>query len=771
MWWILLLLPTVVWALPPSPNAISILPNGVCGNQFACKPTSQCSVWYAELNALPPKPCSDPRGVVGLCCPDVVHVKSTAIKYPEVPIIRLLPPLTPVPPAILANTARAARTDLIHMKVIEENLSRNQMTMSFNSMAWAHSSNMAPLEMAGVQGERALLVVNVARRLQDSLRLSPEQAGLGLQAIDTRLSLLGDTCPILPACVPIKYRSFDGTCNNLRQPSWGSALSPLERLAPPEYDDGIWEPKIRKFGQELPSVRVVRSVLVTDENHPKVDMTHMLMQWGQFLDHDMIHVPVFRTANRSNIECCTREGGTIPPEMRHPHCFPIDIPINDPFYGPRGVRCLNFVRSMIAPRLDCRVGYAEQMNQLTHFIDASHIYGPSPDIASSLREFVGGLLKISVIEGRPYLPQNPQARGCIRTNGFACFVSGDTRVNQIMGLTALHILFLRQHNFLASALAALNPQWNDEILYLEARRIVGALMQHITYNEFLPTLLGRLTMDTYGLTPQTSGYSPSYDENVNPSITNEFGAAAFRMGHSLIQGAMNLVAEDGTVRVELMRHWFDNPHLLRQAGLMDAVLRGLVDQWPQNMDEWVSEDVTNHLFQSAKRDFGFDLVSLNIWRGRDHGLPGYNTYRQVCGLPRVTNFQELLTIMDRSVVDRLASVYRSVDDIDLFIGGLVESHLPGSMLGPVFSCIIADQFARLKEGDRFFFEHGGHPSSFSPAQLQEIRQMSLAAVICDNADQIINIQPLVLRQPSPTNPRVNCKSPMIPRMNLAAWKQ
>jgi peroxidase len=222
---------------------------------------------------------------------------------------------------------------------------------------------------------------------------------------------------------------------------------------------------------------------------------------------------------------------------------------------------------MIAPRLDCRVGYAEQMNQLTHFIDASHIYGPSPDIASSLREFVGGLLKISVIEGRHYLPQNPQARGCIRTNGFACFVSGilkflkisneglifksnlfldlrctgDTRVNQIMGLTALHILFLRQHNFLASALAALNPQWNDEILYLEARRIVGALMQHITYNEFLPTLLGRLTMDTYGLTPQTSGYSPSYDENVNPSITNEFGAAAFRMGHSLIQGAMKYV--------------------------------------------------------------------------------------------------------------------------------------------------------------------------------------------------------------------------------------
>lgn len=107
-----------------------------------------------------------------------------------------------------------------------------------------------------------------------------------------------------------------------------------------------------------------------------------------------------------------------------------------------------------------------------------------------------------------------------------------------MGLTALHILFLRQHNFLASALAAMNPQWNDEILYQETRRIIIAIIQHITYNEFLPSLLGRPTMDLYGLTPQTDGYSTSYDENVNPSITNEFAAAAFRMGHSLIQGAM-----------------------------------------------------------------------------------------------------------------------------------------------------------------------------------------------------------------------------------------
>ena len=121
------------------------------------------------------------------------------------------------------------------------------------------------------------------------------------------------------------------------------------------------------------------------------------------------------------------------------------------------------------------------------------------------------------------------------------FFVGDSRSNQIMGLTALHIIFLRHHNFLATALSTINPQWNDEQLYQEARQIVIATLQHITYNEFLPLLLGRPTMDTYGLTAQTNGYSPSYDETINPSITNEFSAAAFRMGHSLIQGAMQYV--------------------------------------------------------------------------------------------------------------------------------------------------------------------------------------------------------------------------------------
>ena len=112
---------------------------------------------------------------------------------------------------------------------------------------------------------------------------------------------------------------------------------------------------------------------------------------------------------------------------------------------------------------------------------------------------------------------------------------GDSRSNQVPGLAALHVLFLRQHNNFAAKLSILNPVWEDEKLYQEVRRIVVAIVQPITYNEFLPEILESATLDAYGLTPQTTSYSGSYDGKVNPSITNEFATATYRMGHSLIQ--------------------------------------------------------------------------------------------------------------------------------------------------------------------------------------------------------------------------------------------
>lgn len=70
-------------------------------------------------------------------------------------------------------------------------------------------------------------------------------------------------------------------------------------------------------------------------------------------------------------------------------------------------------------------------------------------------------------------------------------VLGDTRSNQMISLVVIHTIFIREHNRVSGELQRLNPHWNDEELFLEARRIVVAEMQVVIYKEFLPALLGK----------------------------------------------------------------------------------------------------------------------------------------------------------------------------------------------------------------------------------------------------------------------------------------
>ena len=120
----------------------------------------------------------------------------------------------------------------------------------------------------------------------------------------------------------------------------------------------------------------------------------------------------------------------------------------------------------------------------------------------------------------------------------ASFFPGDARCNEQPQLTVMHNIWLREHNRVASQLALMNSHWDDERLYQESRRIVGAVMQHITYNEWLPIVLGMEYMDDNGMMPQKEGFDGNYDDDVEPSITNAFATAAFRFGHSLVQGVM-----------------------------------------------------------------------------------------------------------------------------------------------------------------------------------------------------------------------------------------
>ncbi len=157
--------------------------------------------------------------------------------------------------------------------------------------------------------------------------------------------------------------------------------------------------------------------------------------------------------------------------------------------------------------------------------------------------------------------------------------------------------------------------------------------------------------------------------------------------------------------------------------------------------------MTRHTFQAKNDSSLFDLVALNTQRGRDHGIPGYNAWRKLCRLPSIKSFKQLeFVFMNPSVAQGMSRLYKTVDDIDLFMAGVSEKHIAGAIVGPTFACLIGEQFRRMKEGDRFWYENGGLDTSLTPKQLREIRKSSLARVLCDNSE-VQFMQPLALVQP------------------------
>jgi hypothetical protein len=245
--------------------------------------------------------------------------------------------------------------------------------------------------------------------------------------------------------------------------------------------------------------------------------------------------------------------------------------------------------------------------------------------------------------------------------------------------------------------------------------MVAAEVQAITYNEFLPALLGQNAIKPY------QGYKP----NVNPGIANEFATAAFRLGHSLLGSDIEFLDNSGNdVHEELeLRDAFFNAGIVKETGI-DPILKYLASDNAEELDTRIIDDVRNFLFGPPGAG-GFDLASLNIQRGRDHGLADYNQVRAAYGLPKVQDFSEITKNVE--LQNSLRKLYGSVDNIDTWVGGLAEDHAPGASVGPLFQRILADQFTRLRDGDRFWYER-----DLQDSQLDAARHTTLADVIRRN---------------------------------------
>ena len=140
-----------------------------------------------------------------------------------------------------------------------------------------------------------------------------------------------------------------------------------------------------------------------------------------------------------------------------------------------------------------------------------------------------------------------------------------------------------------------------------------------------------------------------------------------------------------------------------------------------------------------------DLMAINIQRARDHGLPGYAHYREVLGLGAVNSFDDLSGTFSSEQIARFKAVYKNVKDVDVFPGSIAEGPLPGSVLGSVNTHIILKQMGKFRSGDRFWYERDDHLTAFTLKQLDEIRKVTMARVMCDNLDGATRIQRWVFK--------------------------
>ena len=381
------------------------------------------------------------------------------------------------------------------------------------------------------------------------------------------------------SCYHQKYRSVDGSCNNLDYPLMGASEVPFMRLLTPSYEDGVGLPVGWSGGK--PSARhISRELIAANEVTGDEHFTLMLMQFGQFLDHDMDMAPgspsdiVFDIRNPESLSTCDNICENDAP------CFPIPVPHDDHRINRS---CMAFTRSSavcgsgVSSLLLGGAGiHREQINAITSYLDGSMIYGSIEYVARRLREQgdSGMLLEGDLTEsGKKLLPfDNESLIECstgIHANRSSCFLGGDARTNEQVGLTSMHTLFYREHNRVVAILASLNPQWDGERLYQEARRIVVAEWQHLVYYEYLPKILGSSYLGDY----------PGYDPTVDTTIANGFATAAFRFGHSQIMPLfprLDFNYEPLPIGPLKLQDAFFAPFRIIEEGGIDPLLRGLV---------------------------------------------------------------------------------------------------------------------------------------------------------------------------------------------------
>ena len=453
------------------------------------------------------------------------------------------------------------------------------------------------------------------------------------------------------------YQSLDGTGNNIAIPSTGAANTSYRRFASTSYSDGLSEPT------QGPNARYISNRVFEDNAQnlfSQNSVTQWAWTWGQFIDHTI----------------GLRAVGTEPMNTPFDSNDPLEL-----FTNTAGV--LSGTRSEATPGTGITAP-REQLNTISSFIDATAVYGPSEERLEWLREgpvdgdmsnnsakllmTEDGFLPRAIERGDPASAPSMEMAGQLLFAPDAAeqmIIAGDMRANENIGLTAAQTLFAREHNRIVDLLPI---DWSEQRKFDTARQLVIAIMQYITYEEFLPAVGIKLE--------RASRYQP----DVDPRITNEFATVGYR-AHSMIHGEIEVESkasryDDETIAnfldygIELAQEGddieiavplnvaFHRPQLVKQIG-MEPLMAGLGGEPQYRNDEQFDNQLRSVLFQlpeEAVEDpsscldgptlnecftLVHDLGVLDIERARDHGIALYNDLREAYGLERVTDFASI----------------------------------------------------------------------------------------------------------------------------------
>ena len=470
--------------------------------------------------------------------------------------------------------------------------------------------------------------------------------------------------------------SIDGTGNNPTDPTLGAAGTDETRIAPANFAPGTTDTPV-----DGTNPRVISNVIFANDqnaNDPGGRSAYMYA-FGQFVDHDIdLNMDQTPAADGSNTLSMT-------------------VPDDDTGLPPGSQ--ISILRGQTDP------ANGNAVNSVTQYLDLSQVYGSDPTTAASLRND-DGTLKTSDGGNLPIIDGQ--------------YTGGDVRAAENPDLTSLDVLFVREHNYWVGQLHAQDPSLTGDQLYDMARAITTAEYQNIVYTEFLPALLGPNAMTPY----------QGYNQNVSPQIFEEFSTAAYRFGHSIISPTETKIANDGTVleQQDLIAASGEPTTDYGINGGADALLRNLAQDYSQQEGPTINDDLRNMLNANPPGDQG-DLAAIDILRERDLGIATLNQTREALGMTPYTSFDQITS--DPTLAGELQQVYGSVDQVDLFVGGLAEDPAgDGSMVGPTFQAVIAQQFENLRDGDSNFYLNQG----FSPQLAQQIQNTTLSDLIVRDTD-------------------------------------